>query len=100
MKNKLEILKKEQFRYKLELSSLMYDYKEFQKFFIGVKSIQEAEDFFYITKFMESGYDSEGKFSLLYNHSLMSKIKENKEERNKISRCLKETKYKIRNINK
>lgn len=95
----LRDLRNKQNKYKLELSSLMYDYRELQRYFKESNSTQEAEDLFYNRKFMESGYDSEGKFSMRYN-SLLSEIKSNRESRYEVSQSLKSIKNEIKNINK
>lgn len=52
--------------------------------------------FYYCEKHLESGYDSEGLFSLNFSGSLKSEIRKNREERNKISQDLRDIKNQIK----
>ena len=82
---------------KLELRFLLYLYNYYCNCFKG-KTPEEAEMRYYCEKYEESGYDSEGLFSL--NHTtLKMKIKENRTERNNIASDLKEIKLRIKEKN-
>ncbi len=72
------------------------EYRELQKYFIRTNSPSEAEMLYYSDRFSESGYISEGLFSLNFNTTLFKEIKKNKEQRNKITSEIKNLKEKIR----
>jgi len=80
-----------------EFDYLLYKYREYQEYFIG-RTPQEAEMKYYSDMFDQSGYDSEGLFSLNHTFSLKDKMDKNRQERNKISLEIKELKSKIRNL--
>lgn len=44
---------------KREIIHAMIDYREYQEYYVGVTP-EEADNKYYIVKFIESGYDSEG----------------------------------------
>jgi len=74
----------------------VHDYNEYRKYFIG-RTPQEAEDKYYGEKYLESGYDSEGLFSLNFTSSLRREMMENKLERNEIAYFLRNIKNQIKN---
>jgi hypothetical protein len=79
-----------------ELKYLMFEYRDYQRYFVGRTPI-EAEDKFYAEKFDESGHDTwyEGAFSLEHT-SLKERMKKNKVKRNEIALELKELKRLIK----
>ncbi|CAG7579678.1 MAG: hypothetical protein SLAVMIC_00005 [uncultured marine phage] len=81
---------------KRELRWLLYLYDDYRDYFKG-KTPDEAESRYYMEKYLESGYDSEGLFSLNFSGStLKCEIKNNRKERNKISQDLKDIKNQIK----
>jgi len=78
-----------------EFNWLLYEYGELKQYFIGTTSPEEAEMRYYSKKLSESGYLSEGLFSLNFNGSLFKEIEKNKTKRKELTKQIKELKGKI-----
>ena len=78
-----------------ELNVLLFQYRELQDYFKG-KTPQEAESNFYSEEYWESGYDSEGLFSL-HHKTLKERISENREKRKELHSQLDELKKELKN---
>jgi len=79
-----------------EFNWLLYEYGELKEFFIGTTSPHEAEIKYYTEKFIESGYLSEGLFSLNFTTSLFKEMEKNKTKRKELTTQIKELKEKIK----
>ena len=80
---------------KRDLRWLLYQYDEYRKYFLDTNP-DGAEMKYYWEKYLESGFESQGLFSLNFNGSLKQEIKKNRMERNKISQDLKDIKNQIK----
>ncbi len=69
----------------------------FLQYFLRYKSCSEAEDRYYTEKWIESGFDSEGLFSM-HHETLSKRIKENKKERKEIIEKIKKIKIAIKSF--
>lgn len=94
-KQYLKELKEEHRRLVADFDWLLHIRQDYIDYF--KKYGAEAEDKYYGEQLWESGYDSEGLFSL-HHKSLKSKIEENKEERKKLTEKIKELKTEIKRI--